>query len=301
MLNRLGVTIPPGTNPQLKNVAAVTVSAVLPPFSKPGQTIDITVSSIGNAKSLRGGTLLMTPLKGADGSVYALAQGNLLVGGFDASGSDGSSITVNIPSVGRIPNGATVERTVGSGFAQGNSLTLNLHSADFTTAYRLAEAINNSIGPGTAKPVDASSIKVNAPIDAAQRVSYISMLENLEVQPGEAAAKIVVNSRTGTVVIGKNVRVMPAAVTHGSMTVTISQEPLVSQPAPLAGGQTAVVPRSNVKVEQENNRMFLFNPGVKLDEIVRAVNQVGAAPGDLMAILEALKEAGALRAELIVI
>lgn len=301
MLNRLGVTIPPGVSPQLKNVAAVTVSATLPAFAKPGQSIDVTVSSIGNAKSLRGGTLLMAPLKGADGNVYALAQGNLLVGGFDASGSDGSSITVNIPSVGRIPNGATVERTVGNGFAQGNSLTLNLHTADFTTAYRLSEAINNSIGPGTAQPMDASSIKVNAPTDVAQRVSYISMLENLEVRPGEAAAKIVVNSRTGTVVIGKNVRVMPAAVTHGSMTVTISQDPMVSQPAPLSGGQTAVVPRSNVKVEQEKNRMFLFSPGVKLDEIVQAVNRVGAAPGDLMAILEALKEAGALRAELIVI
>lgn len=301
MLNRLGVTVPPGTSLQVKNVAAVTVSATLPPFSKPGQTIDVTVSSIGNAKSLRGGTLLMTPLKGADGNIYAIAQGNLVVGGFGAAGSDGSSITVNIPSVGRIPNGATVERTVGNPFAQGNTLTLNLHTADFTTAYRLAEAINESIGPGTAMPLDASSIKVNAPLDPAQRVSYISMLENLTVQPGEAPAKIIVNSRTGTVVIGKNVKVMPAAVTHGNMTVTITEDPLVSQPAPLSGGQTAVVPRSNVEIEEEKSRMFLFNPGVDLDEIVRAVNQVGAAPGDLMAILEALKEAGALRAELIVI
>lgn len=301
MLTQLGVTIPPGVNPQLKNVAAVTVSATLPAFSKPGQAIDITVSSIGNAKSLRGGTLLMTPLKGADGQVYALAQGNLVVGGFGAAGSDGSSITVNIPSVGRIPNGATVERAVANGFGLGNSLTLNLHRADFTTAYRLSEAINQSIGQGTAQPMDASSIRVNAPVDSAQRVSYIAMLENLTLTPGEAPAKIIVNSRTGTVVIGKNVKVMPAAISHGSLTVTITEDPLVSQPAPLSGGATAVVPRSNIAITEENNRMFLFNPGVELDEIVRAVNQVGAAPGDLMAILEGLKEAGALRAELIVI
>lgn len=301
MLNRLGVTVPSNINPQVKNVAAVSVSAVLPAFTKPGQNIDVTVSSIGNAKSLRGGTLLMTPLKGVDGKVYALAQGNLVVGGFGAAGSDGSRITINVPSVGRIPNGATVEVGVQSGFAQGNSLTLNLHSADFTTAYRLAEAINTSIGPGTAQPQDAASIKVNAPLDPAQRVSYVAMLENLSLIPGEAAAKIVVNSRTGTVVIGKNVKVMPAAVTHGSMTVTITEDPLISQPGPLSGGQTAVVPRTNIDVEEEKNHMFVFNPGVDLDEIVRAVNQVGAAPGDLMAILEALKQAGALRAELIVI
>ncbi len=301
MLNRLGVTIPSNINPQVKNVAAVSVSANLPAFSKPGQTIDVTVSSIGNAKSLRGGTLLMTPLKGVDGKVYALAQGNLVVGGFGASGSDGSRITVNVPSVGRIPNGATVELGVESGFAQGNTLTLNLHTADFTTAYRLAEAINTSIGPGTAQALDASSVKVNAPLDPAQRVSYVAMLENLSLTPGEAAAKIVVNSRTGTVVIGKNVKVMPAAVTHGSMTVTITEDTQVSQPGPLSGGTTAVTPRSNINVEEEKKHMFVFNPGVDLDEIVRAVNQVGAAPGDLMAILEALKQAGALRAELIVI
>jgi flagellar P-ring protein precursor FlgI len=301
MLTQLGVSIPPGVNPQLKNVAAATVSATLPAFAKPGQSIDVTVSSIGNAKSLRGGTLLMTPLKGADGQVYAVAQGNLVVGGFGAAGSDGSSITVNIPSAGRIPNGATVERAVANGFGQGNSLTLNLHRADFTTAYRLSEAINDTIGPGTAAPLDASSIRVNAPTDPGQRVSYVAMLENLTLTPGEAPAKIIVNSRTGTVVIGKNVKVMPAAISHGNMTVTITEEPLVSQPAPLSGGQTAVVPRTDVQIAEEESRMFLFDPGVELDEIVRAVNQVGAAPGDLMAILEALKEAGALRAELIVI
>jgi flagellar P-ring protein precursor FlgI len=282
-------------------VAAVTVTATLPAFAKPGQTIDVTVSSLGNAKSLRGGTLLMTPLKAVDGQVYALAQGNMVVGGFGAAGGDGSRITVNVPSVGRIPNGATVEREVGTGFGAGNSLTLNLHTSDFTTAYRMAEVINETIGPGTARPIDATSVQVSAPLDQSQRVSYLAMLENLTVQPGEAPAKVIVNSRTGTVVIGSSVRVMPAAVSHGSMTVTITQDPIVSQPAPMAAGQTAVVARADIQIEQPDARMFMFNPGVELEEIVRAVNQVGAAPGDLMAILEALKEAGALRAELIVI
>nr|WP_127476401.1 flagellar basal body P-ring protein FlgI [Sulfurivermis fontis] len=301
MLAQLGITVPANVNPQLKNVAAVMVSAELPPFAKPGQTIDITVSSIGNAKSLRGGTLLMTPLKGADGQVYAIAQGNLVVGGFGASAKDGSKITVNVPSVGRVPNGASVERAVNNPFAVGTSLYLNLHTADFTTATRLAQAINDVIGPGTAEPADATSVRVNAPRDAAQRVSFVSLLENIELQPGEAAAKVVVNSRTGTVVIGQNVRVSSAAVAHGSLTVTITEGATVSQPAPMAGGQTAVVPASDIAIKEESDRMFLFNPGVTLDEIVRAVNQVGAAPGDLVAILEALKQAGALRAELLVI
>lgn len=301
MLDQMGVSIPPGVNPQPKNVAAVMVTATLPAFAKTGQNIDITISSLGNAKSLRGGTLLMTPLKGVDGEIYALAQGSLLVGGLDAQGGDGSRITVNVPSVGRIPNGAIVEREIGTGFEAGNSLVLNLHTSDFTTAYRMAEVINETIGPGTAQALDATSIQVYAPQNPSQRVSYLAMLENLTVQPGEAAAKVIVNSRTGTVVIGSGVRVMPAAVSHGSMTVTITQDPLVSQPAPMAAGQTAVVPRADIEIEQAESRMFMFNPGVELEEIVRAVNQVGAAPSDLMAILEALKEAGALRAELIII
>jgi len=299
MLSRLGITLPANINPQVKNVAAVVVSAVLPPFSKPGQTIDVTASSIGNAKSLRGGMLLMTPLKGIDGNVYAIAQGNLVVGGFGASGSDGSKITVNVPSVGRIPNGASVERTVSSSFDQGRSIVFNLHNPDFTTANRLAEAVNGYLGPDVAAPIDATSIRISAPVDPAKRVSYISMLENLTVDPGTSSAKVIVNSRTGTVVINQNVKVMPAAITHGSMTVTIREQPEVSQP--IAFGDTAVVPRSEILVTTDNNRMFYFNPGVELNDIVRAVNQVGAAPGDLMAILEALKEAGALRAELIVI
>jgi flagellar P-ring protein FlgI len=301
MLNELGVTLPPNINPQVKNVAAVMVSAELPPFVKPGQRIDITVSSVGNAKSLRGGTLLMTPLKGADGQVYAIAQGNLVVGGFGAEGADGSRITVNIPSVGRIPNGASVERSVDTPFGDGASLTLNLHSPDFTTANRLAQAINEMMGAGTAQPLDAASIRVSAPVDRAQRVSYLAMLENLEVKPAQAPARIIINSRTGTVVISQNVRVAPAAVTHGRLTVTIVENPQVAQPAPFAAGEPVVVPNADVRVEEENRPMFLFNPGVDLEEIVRAVNRVGAAPGDLMAILEALKEAGALSAELVVI
>ncbi len=301
MLTQLGVSIPANVNPQPKNVAAVSVQAELPPFAKAGQTIDVTVASIGNAKSLRGGSLLLMPLRGADGNVYAIAQGNLVVGGLSAAGSDGSKITVNIPSVGRIPNGATVERTVPNSFDQGDRLVLNLHAPDFTTATRLAEAINDATGEGTARALDGSSIQVNAPRDAAQRVSFVSFVENLTFEPGEAPAKVIINSRTGTVVIGNHVRVTAAAVAHGSLTVTITEKPRVSQPGPLSGGVTTVVPTSDVAVQTDGSRMFLFDPGVSLDEIVRAVNEVGAAPSDLVAILEALKEAGALRAELIVI
>ena len=301
MLAKFGVTVPANVNPQLKNVAAVMVHASLPPFAKSGATIDVTVSSMGNAKSLRGGSLIMTPLKGADGQIYAMAQGNLVVGGFGVAAKDGSSITVNVPSVGRIPNGATVEREVATPFAQGDYLTLNLHNQDFTTATRMAQAIDTALGPQSATAIDGSSVRVLAPQDPAQRVSFMSIVENIELAPGEAPAKVVVNSRTGTVVIGNKVMVSAAAVTHGSLTVTISNDTEVSQPGPLSGGQTAVVPKQNISVEQKKNRMFLFKPGVSLDDIVQAVNGVGAAPGDLVAILEALKEAGALRAELIVI
>lgn len=301
MLTQMGINLPTGVNMQLKNVAAVMVTAELPPFSQPGQTIDVTVSSIGNAKSLRGGSLLMTPLKGIDGNVYAIAQGNLVVGGFDASGADGSRITVNVPSAGRIPGGATVERPVPSGFDQGNYLTLNLNRPDFTTAKNIVDQINDLLGPGVAQAIDGGSIRVSAPLDPNQRVDYLSILENLEVQAGQAVAKVIINSRTGTIVIGQNVRVQPAAVTHGSLTVTITEDPIVSQPEAFSGGQTAVVPRSRVGAEEETKPMFKFGPGTSLDEIVRAVNQVGAAPSDLMAILEALKQAGALQADLIVI
>ncbi len=301
MLRELGITLPPGTNPKSKNVAAVAVHTDLPPFAKPGQTIDVTISSLGDAKSLRGGSLIMTPLKGVDGQIYAMAQGNVTVGGFGAEAGDGSRVTVNIPSAGRIPNGATVERTVGNAFNVGDSIILNLHQADFTTASRLTDSINHTLGKGSARAIDASSIKVNAPRDPSQRVPFLSLIENLELSPGEAAAKIVVNSRTGTIVIGQNVRVSPVAVTHGSLSVTISANTEVSQPNALSNGQTVITPNFDVEITEEDSRMFVFNPGVSLDEIVRAVNQVGAAPGDLVAILEAMKQAGALRAELIII
>ena len=301
MLSQFGVQIPPNLNPQLKNVAAVTVHADLPPFAKPGQTIDVTVSSLGNAKSLRGGSLLMTPLKGADGQVYAVAQGNLVVGGFGAETEDGSRVTVNIPSSGRIPNGATVERAVPSGFPASGPLVLNLHRPDFTTAKRMADTINAAFGEDLARPLDGASLRVQAPAEPARRVAFMALLENLTLEPGEARARVVVNSRTGTIVIGAHVRVMPAAVSHGSLTVTIRREPVISQPGPLSSGETVVESKSEITVSEEGSRMFLFKAGVSLDTIVRAVNQVGAAPGDLVAILEALKQAGALRAELVVI
>ena len=301
MLAQFGITVPPESNPQLKNVAAVTVHAELPPFSKPGQTIDVSVSSIGNAGSLRGGTLLLAPLRGADGEVYAMAQGSLIVSGFGVSGRDGSRIAVNVPSGGRIPGGATVEREVRSSFATAPTVTLNLNSPDFTTATRLAEGINRMLGAGTAAAIDAVSVQVLAPADPSQRIAYVSTLEQLEIQPGEAPARVIINSRTGTVVIGSNVRVLPAAVSHGSLSVTITERTEVSQPNAFGTGQTVEVPRSEIEIDQPKARMFKFEAGVNLDAIVDAVNRVGAAPGDLVAILEALKQAGALRAELIVI
>ncbi|MFO1406037.1 MAG: flagellar basal body P-ring protein FlgI [Steroidobacteraceae bacterium] len=302
MLEQLGVTIPPNVNPQLKNVAAVTVQAELPPFSKPGQAIDVTVTSIGNATSLRGGALLMTPLRGADGQVYAVAQGNLIVSGLGASGADGSKIVVNVPSAGRVPGGATVEREVPATLGDAQSVTLNLNSPDFTAANRVSEIINRMFGTGIARTVDAVSVEVTAPPDTSSRIAFLSTIENLEVDPGDARARVVVNSRSGTVVIGSTVRVMPAAVSHGSLIVTISEDQNVSQPEPFSyRGRTVVTQDSSIDVQQTGGHMFKFGPGVTLDEIVRAVNGVGAAPGDLVAILEALKEAGALRAELIVI
>jgi len=301
MLSELGVAVPPNVNPQLKNVAAVAIHAELPPFAKPGQQIDVTVSSIGNSSSLRGGSLLMTPLKGADGEVYAIAQGNLVVGGLGVQGSDGSRVSVNIPSVGRIPNGAQVERALPMAVGSGDTLMLNLHRADYTTAARLVGALQQAFGPEVAQAIDAVTIEVRAPSDPSARIGFMARVENLELNPGEAAAKVIINSRTGTVVMGGLVRVLPAAITHGSLTVTIQENTAVSQPEPFSQGQTVAVPQSTVQVQEENNRMFLFNGGVSLEEIVRAVNEVGAAPGDLVAILEALKQAGALRAELEVI
>lgn len=301
MLRQFGITIPTGTNFQLKNVAAVAVHATLPPFIKTGQNIDVTVSSLGNAKSLRGGSLMMTQLKGVDGQVYALAQGNLVVGGFGAEGADGSKVTVNVPSAGRIPNGASVEREVPNAFNQGGNLVFDLKRADFTTAQRVAAAINQMMGNGVAQALDATSISVTSPQDTNQRVAYVSTLENLEINPGEAPARVIINSRTGTIVVGNHVTVNPVAVTHGSLVVTVAENVQVSQPNAFSGGETVVTPQSNVAAKQEKNRMFALKKATTLDEIVRAVNRVGAAPGDLMAIIEALKEAGALNAELVVI
>src|SRR5271166_3357234 len=302
MLAQMGVTVPSTANPQLKNVAAVSVHAVMPAFVKPGQTIDITVNSIANAKSLRGGSLLVTPLRGLDGQIYAVAQGNLIVSGFGVQGNDGSKLTVNVPSSGRIPNGATVERAVPTQLAQGDSVVLNLNDPDFTTATRLVASVNKSIGDGAASIIDGGSVRVRAPLDITQRVAFLSAVENLDVEPGTASAKVIINSRTGTVVISSHVVVTPAAVSHGSLSVTIKEEQSVSQPAPFSKvGQTVVLSNSTIKVDQGSSRMFLFKPGVELEQIVRAVNDVGAAPGDLVAILEALREAGALQAELIVI
>ena len=303
MLQQFGINLPPGVNPQTKNMASVIVTAELPPFAKPGQKLDVTVSSMGNANSLRGGELLLTPLKGGNGEIYAVAQGAMVVSGFGADGSDGSSIQVNTKSAGRIPNGALVEREVGSVLNDGtNRITFNLHTADFTTARNMASAINNVMGSGTAEALDGVSVSVLSPVDPAQKVAYLAELENIDVGKASAAAKIIVNARSGTIVIGSEVIVSPAAVAHGSLTVTIDENVQVSQPGPFAqGGQTAVVPDSTVTIEQEEARLFVMEGGVSLQEIVTAINKVGAAPGDLIAVLEALQQAGALSAQIVVI
>ena len=301
MLKQFGVSVPATVQPQLKNVAAVTITAELPPFAKPGQTIDITVASIGNAKSIRGGELLMTPLRGADGSVYAMAQGSVVVGGISAQGKSGSSVQINISASGRVPNGAMVERSVASSFGAAGDLVLNLNTSDYTTSARISEAINHAYGVGTAHPLDGGSVAVRGPVDPGQRVAWLGAIESLDVQPGDAPARVVVNSRTGTVVIGSDVRVTAAAVAHGAIQVTISEQPQVSQPNAFSNGQTAIVPNSSVSISQDGAHMFKFGPGVSLDSIVRAVNQVGATPSDLISILEALKQAGALHADLVVI
>ena len=302
MLARFGINVPPGSQLKLKNTAAVAVHATLPAFAKTGQTIDITVSSLGEAQSLRGGTLLMTPLKGVDGKIYAIAQGNLIVGGFGVQGSDGSRISVNHQTVGRVPNGATVEQTVNTNFLSNEHLVFNLNKPDFTTAVRLAKAINNLVGPNTAKPLDQTSIQVAAPRDNAQRINYLSLLENIEMQPAESVGRIVVNSRTGTIVIGKHINLKEAAIAHGNLIVKIKENQTASQANPLSQqGTTVVTQDSELEAEVENNRMFHFKPGATLEQLVEAVNAVGAAPGDIMAILEALKQAGAISGELIVI
>ncbi len=301
MLNNFGIKVPDSVRPKIKDVAPVIVHADLPPFSKPGQTIDITVSAIGEAKSLRGGTLLQTFLKGVDGNIYAVAQGSLVVSGLGVEGADGSKVVVNTPTVGRIANGATVEREVPSAFNIGDTLNINLTRADFTTANRVADIINKRYGNGTAEAVDAVTIRVMAPRDPGQRVAYLSQVENLEIEQGEGAAKIIVNSRTGTIVIGQNVRLRPVAITHGGLTVTIKENTQVSQPEAFSEGETVVVPNSNITVKEKSGKMFKLDTGTTLDDLVRAINQVGMAPGDLMSVLEALEQAGAIEGELVII
>jgi flagellar P-ring protein precursor FlgI len=283
------------------NVAAVMVTASLPPFAKPGQNIDVNISTIGAATSLRGGTLIMTRLRGIDGEVYAVAQGPLTASGVEVNAA-GNEITIGVPTAGRIPNGATVERMVESPFNRSQHIVLNMATGDFTTAKEVVDKINTVFGEGTASAIDGVSVAVRAPEDPNSRVSFLSILENLDVNPGEPAAKVVVNSRTGTVVISRNVKVTAAAVTHGPITVTVSATNEVSQANPFADqGQTVAIQNAQVNVEEPKNKMFLFQPGVDLREIVDAVNETGATPSSLIAILEALKSSGSLRAELVVI
>lgn len=300
MLGQLGVNIPAGTNLQLKNVAAVMVTANLPAFAKPGQQLDITVSSLGNAKSLRGGTLLMTPLKGADGQIYAMGQGNMVGVGAGAAAA-GSSVQINHLNAGRIPNGATVERAVPTAVGQGAFINYELNQFDFTTASRMVNAINRSFGNGTAVAVDGRLIQVNAPADPNQRIAFISRVENLSVAPGEDIARIILNARTGSIVMNKEVTLDSVAVAHGSLSVIISSEPLVSQPNAFSQGSTAVGAQAEIEIKEKKGELVMLRSGATLGEVVKALNAVGATPQDLLAILQAMKSAGALKAELEVI
>ena len=309
MVSQFGL-VTDASNLNAKNVASVMVTAEMPAFMKPGQRLDVTVSTISGAKSLRGGTLLMTPMLGADGETYAIAQGNLVVGGLGVAGNDGSSVIVNIPTVGRIPRGASIEKMVDTPFQSTENVMLNLHQSDFSTAMRVADAVNEVFGPAVATPLDASTIKVRAPVDPSQKVSFVSLLENIEVDPARPAAKVIVNSRTGTIVIGGDVRVTPSVVTHGSLTVRINEDKQITQGnnitqnqqgVVVAPGQAQVNDDSEIIIEQEPARAFIFDPGVELSDVVDAINGVGASPADMVAILEALREAGSLRAEIIVI
>ncbi|MBU6266140.1 MAG: flagellar basal body P-ring protein FlgI [Sphingomonadales bacterium] len=297
---RMGLQLPPGVSPGLKNAAAVMITAELPAFAKPGQRIDITVSTIGKAKSLRGGALIMAPLMGADGQIYAMAQGNLAVGGLGITAKDGSSLTVNVPTVGRIADGATVERAVATGFENADVLRWNLSQADFMTAERVRDAVNRRY-PGTASVEDGITIALRLPPGADLRAGMMASIEMLDVVPAETPARVIVNSRTGTVVINSAVRLSPAAISHGKLTVRIDEKSQVSQPAPFSQGQTAVTPASKISSEESNSHVQLFKGGASLSKIVDALNLLGVSPSDLVAILEALKEAGALKAEMVVI
>jgi flagellar P-ring protein precursor FlgI len=300
MLTQLGITLPPGTNPQLKNVAAVMVTAELPPFARPGQQLDVTVSSLGNARSLKGGTLLMTPLKGADAQIYAVAQGNVLVAGAGAS-QGGSKVQINHLAAGRVPDGATVERAVASPFLQGETITLELNSTDFSTAQAVTDAINLEEGDGTAHALDGRVIDVKAPTDPDRRVRFMAQVENLQVAQIEPTARVIVNARTGSIAMNRTVQLEPAAIAHGNLSVTITSTPVVSQPGPLSSGQTTVTEKTDIQLKQEGGVLMKLPQAANLADLVKALNSLGANPADLVAILQALKAAGALRADLEVI
>lgn len=324
MLMQFGIRLPVGANLQLKNVAAVAVSASLQPFAKPGQLMDVTVSSLGNAASLRGGQLIMTPLRGADGQVYAVAQGSVVVSGFGAHGNDGSKVIVNSTSTGRIMNGATVEKTIEMPFVHDGAVTFELAEPDFTTAVKIERAINIEFGRKVANALDANSVQVRVGDIYAGAISYkgedvevqermndrrlmstyvpiISRIENLLVQPAAVSARVVINSRTGTIVVDQNVAISTVAVSHGNLSVVVSEKPFVSQPNAFASGKTVTGSASDININQQPSRAFVFSAGATLNDLVNAINNVGAAPGDIIAILEAIKAAGALHAEIEVI
>ena len=301
MLSQFGVNLPPGTSLQLRNVAAVIVTAVLPPYANPGQQLDVTVSSMGNARSLRGGTLLLTPLKGADGQVYAIAQGNVLVSGAGA-GAAGSRVQVNHLSAGRVPAGATVERSVPTAVGQGPYVHLELNATDFGTARRVADAINERVAPGAAVALDARMIQVRAPTESDQRVAFIAKVEDLDIESAMPAAKVIINARTGSVVMNQMVTLEASAIAHGNLTVTVSSEPVISQPSPLSsGGQTVVAEKANIQIKQDAGQIIPVPASPRLADVIKALNAVGVTPQDLLAILQAMKAAGALRAELEII
>ncbi|QPF73148.1 flagellar basal body P-ring protein FlgI [Roseateles sp. DAIF2] len=300
MLQQFGVVLPPGITMQPRNIAAVMVTTQLPPFAQPGQPLDIVVSSMGNAKSLRGGTLIATPLRGADGQVYAIAQGNLVVGGAGAS-AGGSKVQINHLSAGRIPGGALVERSVPTALQMGDSIQLDLNSADFATARAVASAINRAKGAGTAQALDGRVVRVRAPSNPDERVSFLADMENLSLDLATPAARIVINARTGSVVMNQAVTLAPCAVAHGNLSVTISSTPVVSQPGALSGGQTVVTEKTDIALKQEPGALINMPAGTKLADVVKALNAMGATPQDLLAILQAMKSAGAIMAELEVI
>jgi flagellar P-ring protein precursor FlgI len=300
MLGQLGVTLPPEARLQLKNVAAVVITAQLPAFAKPGQTLDITVSSIGNAKSLRGGTLIMAPLKGADGQVYAVAQGNLIVGGAGAS-AGGSKTTINHLSAGRIPNGATVERAVASPFATGDVLMLELNHTDFTTTKRMVDAVNTKFGEGTARSIDGRQVEVMAPANPDARVGFVAELEQLQLDRAAAPARVIVNARTGSVVMNQAVKLLPCAIAHGNLTIQVVSTPVVSQPNAFGQGETVVAEKADINISQTGGQLMEIKESANLSDVVKALNSMGANPTDLVSILQALQQAGALRAELEVI